>query len=166
MEDNQNEQNTQKNNKLPYYIGGAIILLLIVGGLFFSLGTDSSDQNTNTLGESTQETSENDKVTDTNDPADETDGKLVEIEMQGGMYYFSTEEITVNKGDTVHITLTSEEGMHNIVIDEFNVQSDVVNEGEAITIEFVADKAGEFEYYCSVGNHRQMGMVGTLIVEE
>jgi len=166
MEDNQSEQTTQKNNKLPYYIGGAIILLLIAGGLFFSLGSGNSDQNTNTLGESIQETSENNIITDTNDIADETGGELVEIEMQGGMYYFSKEEITVNKGDTVRIALTSEEGMHDIVINEFNVQSDVVNEGETATIEFVADEAGEFEYYCSVGNHRQMGMIGTLIVVE
>ena len=32
-------------------------------------------------------------------------------------------------------------------------------------IEFTADKTGSFEYYCSVGTHRQMGMKGTLIVK-
>ena len=37
--------------------------------------------------------------------------------------------------------------------------------GQIDEVEFVVDKAGTFEYYCSVGNHRQMGMVGKLIVE-
>jgi uncharacterized cupredoxin-like copper-binding protein len=32
-------------------------------------------------------------------------------------------------------------------------------------VQFVADKTGTFEFYCSVGNHRQMGMVGTLVVQ-
>jgi plastocyanin len=32
-------------------------------------------------------------------------------------------------------------------------------------IEFVANKKGKFEYYCSVGEHRAMGMKGNLVVE-
>ena len=35
----------------------------------------------------------------------------------------------------------------------------------ATEVQFIADKAGTFEYYCFVGNHRQMGMVGTLTVK-
>src|SRR3989344_2957339 len=34
------------------------------------------------------------------------------------------------------------------------------------TVEFTVDALGEFEYYCSVGQHRQNGQVGTLIAEE
>jgi nitrite reductase (NO-forming) len=55
---------------------------------------------------------------------------------------------------------------HDFVIDELGVQSDKVNNGETATVQFVADKVGTFEYYCSVGNHRAMGMVGKLIVTE
>jgi plastocyanin len=29
----------------------------------------------------------------------------------------------------------------------------------------VADKKGTFEYYCSVGQHRALGMKGKLVVE-
>jgi len=32
-------------------------------------------------------------------------------------------------------------------------------------VEFTADTPGEFEYYCSVGQHRANGQVGKLIVE-
>ena len=34
------------------------------------------------------------------------------------------------------------------------------------SVTFIADQEGSFEYYCSVGNHREEGMVGTLIVED
>jgi nitrite reductase (NO-forming) len=40
-----------------------------------------------------------------------------------------------------------------------------VNGGETTSVEFVADKTGTFEYYCSVGAHRAMGMTGSLVVE-
>jgi hypothetical protein len=40
-----------------------------------------------------------------------------------------------------------------------------VGAGASDVVEFTADKAGTFEYYCSVGNHRAMGMKGTLTVK-
>jgi nitrite reductase (NO-forming) len=55
--------------------------------------------------------------------------------------------------------------MHTFVLDDFNVRTDILKSGSEETIEFGADKAGTFEYFCSVGDHRQKGMVGNLIVE-
>jgi len=43
--------------------------------------------------------------------------------------------------------------------------TDKVQAPGTTSVEFVADQEGAFEYYCSVGNHRQQGMKGTLIVE-
>jgi nitrite reductase (NO-forming) len=71
----------------------------------------------------------------------------------------------VKLGETVRINLTNEQGFHDWVIDEFNARTKQINAGQTDTVEFVADKVGTFEYYCSVGNHRQMGMIGKLIVE-
>ena len=79
-------------------------------------------------------------------------------------FSFSPSTMSVNKGDTVKITVKNVNGTHDFKIDEFNVSTRTLNTGETQTITFVADKAGTFEYYCSVGNHRAMGMVGTLIV--
>lgn len=45
------------------------------------------------------------------------------------------------------------------------VKTKVINGGETDTVEFTPDKAGSFEYYCSVGKHRAMGMKGTVTVE-
>lgn len=55
--------------------------------------------------------------------------------------------------------------MHDFVIDELNVKTKIVKDGESETVEFTPDQTGTFEFYCSVGQHRQMGMKGTLIVE-
>ncbi|HLG26120.1 MAG TPA: plastocyanin/azurin family copper-binding protein, partial [Candidatus Gracilibacteria bacterium] len=86
--------------------------------------------------------------------------------VDGGNFYFTPNEIRVKKGDTVKIVFNNTGGMHNFVLDEFNVTMDPIKESGSQTVEFVADKVGSFEYYCSVGSHRQMGMKGTVIVEE
>jgi len=51
------------------------------------------------------------------------------------------------------------------VIDEFGVATKQAQSPDTEVLEFTADKAGSFEYYCSVGTHRAMGMKGTLKVE-
>ncbi|MFP4567531.1 MAG: plastocyanin/azurin family copper-binding protein [Candidatus Woesearchaeota archaeon] len=75
-------------------------------------------------------------------------------------------DIIVNQGDTVKIVYESTGGMsHDFVVDEIvGARTDVWSPGQGETIEFVADVAGEFEYYCSVGAHRAQGMVGRFIV--
>ena len=79
-------------------------------------------------------------------------------------FSFSLSTMEVNKGDTARITVTNVKGTHDFKLDEFNVSTRILNVGEEQVITFVADKVGTFEYYCSVSNHRAMGMVGTLNV--
>lgn len=85
--------------------------------------------------------------------------------VSGKNFTFAPAEMRVKKGDRVKITFVNESGFHDLVIDEFNARTAQIGAGKTETIEFVADKTGSFEYYCSVGSHRQMGMKGTLIVE-
>ena len=73
-------------------------------------------------------------------------------------------DLVVNQGDKVRIEFKSGQGFHDFVVDEFNAKTDRIKDGESTSVEFVADKKGTFEYYCSVGSHRQMGMKGKLIV--
>jgi cytochrome c oxidase subunit 2 len=80
-------------------------------------------------------------------------------------YMFDLKEIKVKKGEPVTITLMNKEGFHDFVIDEFNAKTKQLKAGESETITFTPNKVGTFEYYCSVGQHRQMGMKGNLIVE-
>ncbi len=89
-----------------------------------------------------------------------------EFTVEGGKFYFAPTTFSVKKGDTVRVTFVNKDGFHDFVIDEFNVKTKQINGGEKEVIEFVADTAGSFEYYCSVGTHRAMGMKGTLVVTE
>lgn len=87
------------------------------------------------------------------------------ITVEGGMFYFKPSEIKVKKGETVKITLTSKEGSHDFVIDKLNVSSSRISSDNSTTVEITPDRTGSFQFYCSVSNHKQMGMIGTLIVE-
>ena len=102
-------------------------------------------------------------TTQMTEPTDDVD--LV-LKLTAKNFSFSEESITVKKGQTVRIELTITEGMHDWVLDEFSAATKQASSGDTVTVVFTADKSGEFEYYCSVGNHRAQGMIGTLIVEE
>lgn len=88
-----------------------------------------------------------------------------EFTVEGGNFSFTPNMLTVKKGDTVKITFKNLEGIHDFKLDEFTVATKQIPAGSEETVEFVADKTGSFEYYCSVGKHRQMGMKGTLVVQ-
>jgi nitrosocyanin len=92
-------------------------------------------------------------------------GEVKEFTVEGKNFSFSPSTLTVNKGDTVKITFKNSGGMHDFVLDEFNVKTKPIESGASETVSFTADKAGTFNYYCSVGNHRAMGMQGTLTVK-
>lgn len=104
--------------------------------------------------------------TDPNSGAPVPPAAVKSFTVTGKNFAFSPTTMTVNKGDRVRVTLNDIDGNHDFVIDEFNAKTKVLKSGESETIEFIADKAGTFEYYCSVGTHRQMGMKGTLTVVE
>lgn len=97
-------------------------------------------------------------------PPPTSSGSVKTFTVTGKNFSFSPSTLTVKKGDTVKITFSNSGGIHDFVIDEFNVQTSRINGGQSQTVEFIANKAGSFEYYCSVGTHRQMGMRGTLTV--
>jgi plastocyanin len=95
----------------------------------------------------------------------ESTGKEVMLTVEASNYKFAPTTLKVKKGDTVVINFKNSQGMHDFVIDEFEVKTSQLGEDEEEEVEFVASKTGTFEYYCSVGTHRKMGMVGKLIVE-
>lgn len=109
-------------------------------------------------------------VNDGGDAIEEGDNTVVEqpakiFNVGGVNFTFSQTEIRVKKGDTVTINFTSNGGFHDSGVDEFSARTERVNSGESSSVTFVADQTGTFEYYCSVGSHRALGMVGQLIVE-
>lgn len=171
MDENIDTSTNANGSKMMPIIVGLGVLLLIGGGAFYLLSNkDNIQMNTtvnSTVNESMNTTSESGNTTDGGDSAtDEMTASINTIEVTGSSFKFDPTEIMVKKGDTVRIVFTNSDGMHDFVIDEFDARTKVLKDGESETIEFVADQAGKFEYYCSVGQHRQMGMVGNLIVAE
>lgn len=144
------------NNKVLSLI---IVLALVVVGVLLFMGRSSAPVELNIPSgiEPTNEVSEN-------EPAGDEESNVVEISIDASNFKFSEDSITVNKGDTVRITLTNTQGVHDLRIEGYDVGTQVINAGQSETMEFVATNSGTFEYYCSVGTHRQMGMVGTLTV--
>lgn len=146
-----------------------VVVILLLAGVGY-MATRGGSQDTTTPVPQTQtetDTTNTTNTTNTTEPTGETEsatGEVVEITIRNQGFRFVPNSITVNQGDTVRLTFENTGGTHNWTVDEF-AGTQVLNEGESETIEFVADQVGEFEYYCSVGNHRQLGMVGTLIVQ-
>ena len=93
------------------------------------------------------------------------DAGVKEFKVTGSNFNYDVSEIKVKQGDKVRITFMNADGMHDWKLDEFNAATQIIQGGKQETIEFVASKKGTFEYYCSVGQHRAMGMKGNLIVE-
>jgi nitrosocyanin len=152
-------------------IAATVVALVILVGGFLYMRNNKAPQaetadtrNENMTQASATPVTNTESVTESSDSA-MTDG-VKEFTVTGSAFKFDPATLTVKKGDKVKITFKNNSGgMHDFVIDELNVKSKVIASGAQEVIEFTADKTGTFEYYCSVGNHRQMGMKGNLVVE-
>lgn len=96
-------------------------------------------------------------------PVDVVDGA---ISIEAGSFYYSPSIIRVKKGETVTLTLNSVSMMHDLIVDELGIKVPITENGTSSTVEFTANTVGDFEFYCSVGEHRSLGQVGRLIVTE
>lgn len=164
------------NNK---FIAVAIIILVLLGGflIYRNVGVAPTEINVENNNSSAGGTSEETDLPDNNTsslpttpppppPPPPTGAPVTvkEFSVDATSFSFTPSTMTVNKGDTVKITVKNLKGTHDLKIDAFNAGTRTLQAGESQTITFVADKAGSFEYYCSIGNHRAMGMKGTLTV--
>lgn len=81
-------------------------------------------------------------------------------------FEFDPDVITVKKGEKVRLFITAADHDHGIKIQGYDIDQ-VLKKDSTATIEFTADKAGTFEFKCSVycgKGHRRMK--GKLVVEE
>lgn len=88
------------------------------------------------------------------------------IEIEAGAFYYKPNVIKVKKGQKVQVVFKSVDMMHDFNVDALNIKSEVVKGGNSSTFEFTANEVGTYEYYCSIGQHKQNGQIGTLVVEE
>lgn len=87
------------------------------------------------------------------------------IDVTASRFQFEPATITVAQGDRVRLRLSSADRTHGFAIKAFRVKALIPKAGEAVTVEFVADQAGTFDFtcaeYCGTGH---AGMKGKLVV--
>ena len=90
----------------------------------------------------------------------------IQIEITAKQWEFIPNTIEANKGDKVILKIISEDVTHGFKISEYDINENI-EPGEETTIEFIADKTGEFNFYCNVpcgSGHSTMN--GKLVVNE
>jgi|TARA_B100001964_G_C14254776_1_gene611789 cytochrome c oxidase subunit 2 len=94
-----------------------------------------------------------------------TDSGVKEFNMISKKWDFTPSTITVSEGDVVKLNIDNIDIAHGFALFEFGV-NERLEPGKTTTVEFTADKAGEYKFFCSVpcgSGHSSMD--GTLIVE-
>ena len=155
-----------------WIIGAIVLVLVLIGAVYFASNSDSDDVSTAdniTNSGGVQEGQVASNVNNDNAQASGSENvKTFVISASHLRFYMNgveSPELKVKEGDTVRIEFNNEEGFHDWVLDEFGAATAQIQVGKSETIEFIANKKGTFEYYCSVGKHRQNGMKGVFIVE-
>lgn len=138
------------NSKILYIVGGIIIIILIVISVIAAVILKKSDNNLTT---NTSMVNSNGKDT-------------VDYAIDLNNYSFSPSNLTSEPGTNLKIKLTSNTGTHNMRIDKLNFDSGMIAQGESkiVTLQIPSDAKGDYEVYCSVGNHKSMGMIGKLTI--
>lgn len=60
------------------------------------------------------------------------------------------EELRVEKGDRVILRMISTDVYHGFALPAFGINEVLIKPGEVSEVEFVADKAGSFLFYCTI----------------
>lgn len=140
-------------------IGVVVVLGLVAVGAYFLYKPSQMSTSTQTTVQ--PEVTESKTATGSTTVMD----TVVELVVTSEGLKFTPNELKVKEGDRVKITYKNTKGSHDFVLDEFGVKTSLVGAGKEETVEFVANKKGSFEFYCSVPGHRAAGMKGMLIVE-
>ena len=82
----------------------------------------------------------------------------------GRSFAYDPSEIRAKVGQNLAIVLTSEDVLHDFVIDELDIYI-AADVGTTKVKGLKAEKTGRYTYYCSLPGHREGGMEGIMIVE-
>jgi heme/copper-type cytochrome/quinol oxidase subunit 2 len=88
-----------------------------------------------------------------------------EFNVSADQFSFSPGRIDVQQGDLVKITFTARDIAHSFTIDDYRIAKRAAA-GQQIVIEFRADHAGTFTFYCNLTqDDRCRPMKGQLVVK-
>ena len=69
------------------------------------------------------------------------------VEVKASRAGFEPSSLTIRKGETTHVVLTSADGEHCFAIDELRVEKRIVP-GRPTRFDLAADRAGNYAFYC------------------
>jgi len=168
----ENNQNNLKNIDggvpkagFPIWI---LLVLIVLGGVYYFLSRGGSNSSVKTANSSVAggvvSPSENiGKDVQATVTKPENGGSVV---IEGSSYSFSPSVFSVKAGQKVKLTFKNVDGFHDLVFETLDIGTKQIQGGQSETLEFTAPETkGDYIFYCSVGNHRAMGMVGKMVVE-
>lgn len=143
-----------ENNKMVYLTAGAVALLAVGAGVFgfMKLNKPAVPE-------------ESRVAVATPLPTKAVKSETLTVNLDAGSFYYKPNVIKAKVGQRVKVVMSSKDMVHDFKIDEFSVAMPMIKAGDTGTVEFTPNKVGSFEFYCSVGQHRAKGMVGTLVVQ-
>lgn len=153
---------------------GAIIIIFAVAALIVSRNKSQSPEKNSTpektnINNSAKQKENNDSPSKGNET--QADSKTKKFKMIAKRFTYDPQAIIVNQGDKVIIDITSEDVPHSFTLLDFgDPQEGGINEflspGKEVTVEFIADKKGEFVFGCDVAcGSGHLDMLGKLIVK-
>ncbi len=97
------------------------------------------------------------------------DGNTVEVWMSAQRSHFTPDIVRVKQGDRVILHVTNieqtKDATHGFAISQYNVQASL-EPGEATNFDFIADKSGSYNFYCTeFCSALHLEMAGWLLVE-
>ncbi len=92
-------------------------------------------------------------------------GEVREIEVTAKQWEFTPNPIKVKFGERVRLKIKSIDVTHGFALPDFGI-NEVLNPEQEVVVEFVANKRGTFDFFCSVQcGQGHAGMRGQLVVE-
>ncbi len=141
--------------KKAIFILAGVFLAFVAGVFLFMRKPQTSTQ-----------TTVNPTPSPTPTDASQSAEKVREILVVGNEYFFSPSSINLAVGKKVVLTFRNMGRMpHNLAADELGIKTKTISGGESDTVEFTPSQIGTFSFYCSLSNHRSLGMEGSLEVK-
>lgn len=145
-----------------FWVGMGVVIAMLIAGVVL-IGRGNKQTPVATLTQAPLTPTPSPSAEEVSTPEED---KVQEITLEVQEYSFSKESLTIKKGQKVRLTLVNKGKMsHDFVVERMNVTTELAGAGESVTVEFTISDAGTYNFYCSVGNHRAMGMEGKLNVE-
>jgi plastocyanin len=159
-EENQEAINYAKRPLWHWLLLYAAVAVVLYGLFYYFVLAKNS--NSNQVGNYQQSASPTTAQTQEQVP----DVAAQKITIEGNEFAFTPSTITLKKGQLAEITFKNTGKFpHDLSTPGLGVKSKTIAPGEQDVITFTPDKTGSFPFDCTIGNHAEQGMIGTLTVE-